>query len=127
MVVCPFVLFLLAIVLSVLLRCTDSDYLPLVSLNSSCSFFQSQSDIIYYLYFVHNAEHFNYFMEVLCRNPTNNNTKDVLTVFYQGDFCHVPLHPFLLNKTSFAVYKDGLDMLLLCVFISAFNNTSIMI
>ena len=28
-VVCPFVLFLLAIVLSVLLRCTDSDYLPL--------------------------------------------------------------------------------------------------
>jgi hypothetical protein len=31
----PFVLFLLAIVLSVLLRYTDSDYLPLVSSNSS--------------------------------------------------------------------------------------------
>jgi hypothetical protein len=34
-VVCPFVLFLLAIVLSVLLRYTVSDYLPLVSSNSS--------------------------------------------------------------------------------------------
>ena len=34
-VVCPFVIFLLAIVLSVLLRFTDSDYLPLVSANSS--------------------------------------------------------------------------------------------
>jgi hypothetical protein len=34
-VVCPFVIFLLAIVLSVLLRFTDSDYLPLVSSNSS--------------------------------------------------------------------------------------------
>jgi hypothetical protein len=34
-VVCPFVLFLLAIVLSVHLRFTDSDYLPLVSSNSS--------------------------------------------------------------------------------------------
>jgi hypothetical protein len=34
-VVCPFVLFLLAIVLSVLLRFTDSDYLPLVSSSSS--------------------------------------------------------------------------------------------
>ena len=33
-VVCQFVLFLLAIVLSVLLRCTYSDYLPLVSSNS---------------------------------------------------------------------------------------------
>jgi len=33
-VVCPFVLFLLAIVLFVL-RFTDSDYLPLVSSNSS--------------------------------------------------------------------------------------------
>ena len=32
-----FVLFLLAIVLSVVLRCTDSDYLPLVSSNSSQS------------------------------------------------------------------------------------------
>jgi hypothetical protein len=32
-----FVFFLLAIVLSVLLRCTDSDYLPLVSSNSSQS------------------------------------------------------------------------------------------
>ena len=37
-VVCPFVLFLLSIVLSVLLRYTDSDYLPLVSSNSSYSF-----------------------------------------------------------------------------------------
>jgi hypothetical protein len=36
-VVCPFVLFLLAIVLSVLLRYTDSDYLPLVSSKSSYS------------------------------------------------------------------------------------------
>ena len=34
-VVCPFVPFLLAIVLSVLLRYTDSDY-PLVSLSSPC-------------------------------------------------------------------------------------------
>ena len=34
-VVCPFILFLLAIVLSVLLRYTDSDYLPLVSSSSS--------------------------------------------------------------------------------------------
>jgi hypothetical protein len=34
-VVCPFVLFLLSIVLSVLLRFTDSDYLPLVSSSSS--------------------------------------------------------------------------------------------
>jgi hypothetical protein len=34
-VVCSFVLFLLAIVLSVLLRHTDSGYLPLVSSNSS--------------------------------------------------------------------------------------------
>jgi hypothetical protein len=33
--VCSFVLFLLVIVLSVLLRYTDSDYLPLVSSNSS--------------------------------------------------------------------------------------------
>jgi hypothetical protein len=33
-VVCPFVLFLLAIVLSVLLRYTDSDYFPLVSSNN---------------------------------------------------------------------------------------------
>jgi hypothetical protein len=32
---CPFVLFLLCIVLSVLLRFTDSDYLPLVSSYSS--------------------------------------------------------------------------------------------
>jgi hypothetical protein len=32
---CPFVLFLSVIVLSVLLRYTDSDYLPLVSSNSS--------------------------------------------------------------------------------------------
>ena len=37
-VVCPFVLFLLTIVLSVLLRHTDSDYLPFVSSNSSCPF-----------------------------------------------------------------------------------------
>ena len=37
-VVCPFVLFLLAIVLSVLFRFTDSDYLPLVSSNSSYLF-----------------------------------------------------------------------------------------
>jgi len=36
-VVCPFVLDLLAIVLSVRLRYTDSDYLPLVSSNSSYS------------------------------------------------------------------------------------------
>jgi hypothetical protein len=36
-VVCPFVLFLLAIVLFVLLRYMDSDYLPLVSSNSSNS------------------------------------------------------------------------------------------
>jgi hypothetical protein len=34
-VVCSFVLFLLVIVLSVLLRYMDSDYLPLVSSNSS--------------------------------------------------------------------------------------------
>jgi hypothetical protein len=34
-VVCPFVYFLLAIVGSVLLRCADSDCLPLVSSNSS--------------------------------------------------------------------------------------------
>ena len=34
---CPFVLFLLAIVLSVLLRYADSDYLPLISSNSSCN------------------------------------------------------------------------------------------
>jgi hypothetical protein len=34
-VVCPFDLFLLAIVLSVLLQFTNSDYLPLVSSNSS--------------------------------------------------------------------------------------------
>jgi hypothetical protein len=34
-VVCPFVLFLLAIVLSVLLRYADYDYLPLASSNSS--------------------------------------------------------------------------------------------
>ena len=34
-VVCPFVLFRLAIVLSVLLRYTESDYLPLVFSNSS--------------------------------------------------------------------------------------------
>jgi hypothetical protein len=34
-VVCPFVLFILAIVLSVLLRYTDSDYLPLASSISS--------------------------------------------------------------------------------------------
>ena len=34
-VVCPFVLFLLAIVLSDLPRYTDSDHLPLVSSNSS--------------------------------------------------------------------------------------------
>ena len=34
-VICPFVLFLLAIVLSVLLRYADSDYLPLVASNSS--------------------------------------------------------------------------------------------
>ena len=34
-VVCPFVYFLLAIVLSVLRRCADSDCLPLVSSNSS--------------------------------------------------------------------------------------------
>ena len=33
--VCPFVIFLLSIVLSVRLRFTDSDYLPLVSSNSS--------------------------------------------------------------------------------------------
>jgi hypothetical protein len=36
-VVCPFVLDLLVIVLSVRLRYTDSDYLPLVSSNSSYS------------------------------------------------------------------------------------------
>ena len=35
LLVCSFILFLLAIVLSVLLRFTDSDYLPLVSSNSS--------------------------------------------------------------------------------------------
>jgi hypothetical protein len=35
---CLFVLFLLAIVLSVLFRFTDSDYLPLVSSNSSCNY-----------------------------------------------------------------------------------------
>jgi hypothetical protein len=34
-IVCPVVLFLLVIVLPVLLRYTDSDYLPLVSSNSS--------------------------------------------------------------------------------------------
>ena len=34
-VVCPFVLFLLPIVLSVLVRYTDSDYLPLASSDSS--------------------------------------------------------------------------------------------
>ena len=33
--VCLFVLFLLSIVLSIIIRLTDSDYLPLVSLNSS--------------------------------------------------------------------------------------------
>ena len=38
MVVCPFGLFHLAIVLSVLPRFTDSDYLPLVSTNSSYTF-----------------------------------------------------------------------------------------
>ena len=86
MVVCPFVLFLLAIVLSVLLRCTDSDYLPLVSLNSSCSFFQSQSDIIYYLYFVHNVEHFNYFMEVLC---SADSREKILLGFMGTNMCYL--------------------------------------
>ena len=43
-VVCPFVLFLLVIVLSVLLRYTDSDYLPLVSSHSSCAVFCRSSD-----------------------------------------------------------------------------------
>ena len=38
-VVCPFVLFLSAIVLSVLLRYTDSDYLPLISSYSSTFLF----------------------------------------------------------------------------------------
>ena len=37
-VICPFVLFLLAIVLSGLLQYTVSDYLPLVSSNSSCAY-----------------------------------------------------------------------------------------
>jgi hypothetical protein len=84
----------LAIVLSVLLRCTDSDYLPLVSLNSSCSFFQSQSDIIYYLYFVYNAEHFNYFMEVLCsavgwfKTMTDSREK-ILLGFIGTNMCYL--------------------------------------
>ena len=37
---------MLAIVLSVLLRYTDSDYLPLVSSNSSCSIFNFPCNIL---------------------------------------------------------------------------------
>ena len=53
-VVCPFVLFLLAIVLSVHLRYTDSDYLPLVSLSSSFDFdigFWNCFDSVVFLFF----------------------------------------------------------------------------
>jgi hypothetical protein len=48
-VVCPFVLFLLAIVLSVHLRLTDSDLTPLVSSNSSCN--KYLRNFIIYAYF----------------------------------------------------------------------------
>jgi hypothetical protein len=44
--VCPFILFLFAIVLSVL-RFTDSDYLPLVSSNSSYTWRKFKSEILY--------------------------------------------------------------------------------
>ena len=80
-VVCPFVLFLLAIVLSGLLQYTVSDYLPLVSSNSSCAYLTTFA-------FLMPGEQF--------RLPRASKLK------YRHTFVFITLHPLRLKKKTFA-------------------------
>ena len=82
-VICPFVLFLLAIVLSGLLQYTVSDYLPLVSSNSSCAYLTTFA-------FLMPDEQF--------RLPRASKLK------YRHTFVFITLHPLSLKKIPLLQY-----------------------
>ena len=82
-VICPFVLFLLAIVLSGLLQYTVFDYLPLVSSNSSCAYLTTFA-------FLMPGEQF--------RLPRASKLK------YRHTFVFITLHPLRLKKRHLLLY-----------------------
>ena len=82
-VICPFVLFLLAIVLSGLLQHTVSHYLPLVSSNSSCAYLTTFA-------FLMPGEQF--------RLPRASKLK------YRHTFVFITLHPLRLKKRPLLLY-----------------------
>ena len=82
-VICPFVLFHLTIVLSGLLQYTISDYLPLVSSNSSCAYLTTFA-------FLMPGEQF--------RLPRASKLK------YRHTFVFITLHPLRLKTRHLLLY-----------------------